>query len=167
MEQRAALYRLSILMDSLGVDAESFTEFWEWALSEHLVADLSASPQMTTAFFEAPDALARFCDILCHRTGRNWSFEDCTALFLRVREEKQEHFRTAIPYEERMRLLLTKPLECHVCGRKPPEVKLHIDHIVPVSKGGGNQADNLQFLCAQHNLKKSNRMEVSRWLRLS
>lgn len=35
--------------------------------------------------------------------------------------------------------------------------ELHADHILPVSKGGLTTLDNLQTLCAQHNLSKGNR----------
>jgi 5-methylcytosine-specific restriction endonuclease McrA len=46
---------------------------------------------------------------------------------------------------------------CAACGRTPLEhgVVLHVDHIVPVSQGGGNERDNLQALCWACNMGKS------------
>jgi len=44
---------------------------------------------------------------------------------------------------------------CKVCGRTPPEVKLHVDHVVPVALGGGNEPSNLQTLCSDCNGGKS------------
>ena len=41
------------------------------------------------------------------------------------------------------------------CGSK---FKLEIDHITPVSRGGGTQRENLQLLCSNHNRYKGNRM---------
>lgn len=42
--------------------------------------------------------------------------------------------------------------KCVVCGAAD---KLHFDHIVPISKGGtSSTADNIQLLCARHNLVK-------------
>lgn len=35
---------------------------------------------------------------------------------------------------------------------------LHIDHIIPILKGGTNDESNLQTLCRTHNLKKSNKL---------
>ena len=29
---------------------------------------------------------------------------------------------------------------CRYCGRSPPDVKLHVDHIHPQARGGGNEA---------------------------
>lgn len=44
---------------------------------------------------------------------------------------------------------------CH-CGRNQYQVKLEIDHIKPISKGGKSEYDNLQTLCEECNKKKGN-----------
>jgi 5-methylcytosine-specific restriction endonuclease McrA len=36
--------------------------------------------------------------------------------------------------------------------------ELHFDHIIPVSRGGSNYADNIQLLCRTCNLAKSDRI---------
>lgn len=47
---------------------------------------------------------------------------------------------------------------CQICGRYMPDgFGLHIDHIVPISKGGRSVPENLQVLCAKCNLSKSNK----------
>ena len=49
---------------------------------------------------------------------------------------------------------------CVKCGAKPADLsELHMDHIVPISKGGLTIWDNLQTLCAECNLKKGNKIE--------
>jgi len=51
---------------------------------------------------------------------------------------------------------------CNHCGRSPArdvEVILNIDHIIPWSKGGETRLDNLQTLCQDCNLGKSNLRE--------
>jgi hypothetical protein len=44
---------------------------------------------------------------------------------------------------------------CVRCGSKE---KLHFDHVIPVAKGGGNSAVNIQLLCEICNLKKSDKI---------
>lgn len=44
---------------------------------------------------------------------------------------------------------------CQICGKyMPDEVGLHIDHIVPVAKGGKTVSSNLQVLCSKCNSSK-------------
>lgn len=61
----------------------------------------------------------------------------------------------------KMRFLVMKRdnFKCCLCGRSPattPGLELHIDHIKPWSKGGETTIDNLQTLCSDCNLGKSN-----------
>lgn len=44
---------------------------------------------------------------------------------------------------------------CQYCGRRPPQVLLEVDHVIPVSKGGGNGEENLVTACADCNSGKS------------
>ena len=47
---------------------------------------------------------------------------------------------------------------CVRCGRgREDGVKLHVDHIVPVSRGGKSVMGNLQTLCEDCNCGKGNR----------
>jgi len=46
---------------------------------------------------------------------------------------------------------------CVICGSKD---NLHFDHIIPYSKGGSSlKAENIQVLCARHNLAKRDNIE--------
>ena len=41
---------------------------------------------------------------------------------------------------------------CQICGKyMPDKVGLHIDHIVPIAKGGKTVPSNLQVLCSRCN----------------
>ena len=47
---------------------------------------------------------------------------------------------------------------CVLCGSSSGDgVRLEVDHIIPRTKGGGNEPENLQTLCAPCNRGKSNR----------
>jgi hypothetical protein len=45
--------------------------------------------------------------------------------------------------------------QCKYCGKAPPEVKLVIDHVVPVSGGGKSRLDNLATSCQACNAGKA------------
>lgn len=47
---------------------------------------------------------------------------------------------------------------CQYCGKQPPDVVLHVDHIHPFSKGGSDDMDNLVTSCSDCNLGKSDRI---------
>lgn len=47
---------------------------------------------------------------------------------------------------------------CLACNRSEPEVKISVDHVVPLSLGGGNTIDNLQPLCRSCNSVKGARI---------
>lgn len=47
---------------------------------------------------------------------------------------------------------------CQYCGQKPPNVVLHVDHIHPKSKGGGDEELNLITSCQSCNLGKKDKI---------
>ena len=58
----------------------------------------------------------------------------------------------------RYQVLKRDNFKCCACGASPakdPSVELHIDHIIPWSKGGESTLENLQTLCSKCNIGKS------------
>lgn len=59
----------------------------------------------------------------------------------------------------RFQILMRDGFTCKKCGRSPINemgVKLHVDHIIPWSKGGETIPENLETKCEQCNLGKGN-----------
>ncbi|MEK7534295.1 MAG: HNH endonuclease [Patescibacteria group bacterium] len=92
--------------------------------------------------------------------------EDDNAAWL-VTEDQQktkikyvpENNRT-IPLGIRLEVLARDNFRCVYCGKNPSTdlgTKLHVDHITPFSKGGKTNLENLQTLCSDCNLGKSNK----------
>jgi hypothetical protein len=85
---------------------------------------------------------------------------------LRLVEGEQEALRQEPAGLEHDRLIPTSVKQfvwkrdkgkCVKCGRQD---NLHFDHIIPYSKGGSSLvAENIQLLCASHNLAKRDRIE--------
>jgi len=49
-------------------------------------------------------------------------------------------------------------VRCYLCGSSIPLGERHVDHIIPLSKGGEHRPSNLAIACASCNLSKSNKM---------
>jgi hypothetical protein len=64
--------------------------------------------------------------------------------------------RRNVNSKTRVRILDRDNRTCQICGRKPPSVKLVVDHRIPVEKGGSNDDSNLWTLCEDCNRGKSN-----------
>lgn len=65
--------------------------------------------------------------------------------------------RRVIPTSVKLEVWKRDDGKCAMCGSTD---ELHFDHIIPFSKGGTSlKADNVQLLCARHNLEKRDRIE--------
>jgi hypothetical protein len=56
----------------------------------------------------------------------------------------------------RFRIFTRDNFACQYCGRRAPDVELHVDHREPRSRGGTNNPTNLVTACVDCNLGKSN-----------
>jgi len=77
--------------------------------------------------------------------------------YLVIRREKDQPGeildRTrSIPQDVKISVAVRDRGRCVYCGSNR---KLHYDHVYPYSKGGSNDVDNLQLLCQDCNLRKS------------
>ena len=62
-----------------------------------------------------------------------------------------------IPSDVKLEVWKRDKGQCVQCGSTD---NLHFDHVLPFSKGGTLlTAENVQLLCARHNLQKSARIE--------
>ena len=65
--------------------------------------------------------------------------------------------RRIIPTSVKLEVWKRDGGKCVRCGATD---ELHFDHVIPFSRGGTSlKADNVQLLCARHNLEKSDRIE--------
>lgn len=65
--------------------------------------------------------------------------------------------RKAVKKTTRFEVFKRDSFMCQYCGRKSPDVILEIEHIHPVSKGGGNDIVNLLTACVDCNRGKSDK----------
>ena len=71
--------------------------------------------------------------------------------------------RREISERQRFRILVRDGFRCGVCGASPLTqrgIELHVDHVLPWSKGGETTDDNLETKCKRCNLGKGNAFDV-------
>ena len=70
--------------------------------------------------------------------------------------------RTAIPVRTRDAVFARDSARCTFVGsdgkRCDETIRLQVDHIKPVARGGTNDISNLRLLCAQHNRLQAERI---------
>ncbi len=85
---------------------------------------------------------------------------------IKVQLEKRRSYKHKVSFmpHERIEILERDNWKCQICGCLVhdeiinDELKANIDHIIPISKGGNSEINNLQVLCRTCNLSKSNRI---------
>ena len=106
----------------------------------------------------------RFFEMECLDCGHKYMANGCD-IWLRkcpkcgVKKSSNKKISTRVISDKlRYQVLKRDNFKCCACGASPakdPSVELHIDHIIPWSKGGETTIDNLQTLCSRCNLGKS------------
>lgn len=73
----------------------------------------------------------------------------------RLKKHPEKHTGQSSYLRLRFEILSRDNFTCQYCGRKAPDVILHIDHIQPLSKGGSSSKNNLTTACQECNYGKS------------
>ena len=159
------------LLDRLGIEKtrinEHLTKEEIFCIIEKLWITLQRQPNMRE--FESITHHTR--KIIISNFGK-WS--DCLKQFIEWENKKETknnidlmtNIKHKTPREPskslRYDVLTRDNYKCVICGRSTatdPKIKLHIDHIIPYSLGGETILDNLQTLCSDCNLGKSNKKD--------
>lgn len=71
----------------------------------------------------------------------------------RTNRKRDRHTRD-VSIKTRFLVLRRDGFACTYCGRRPPDVELHVDHVIAYSKDGANDPANYTTACADCNLGK-------------
>lgn len=121
-----------------GADDE---EFEDWKFNQHLLGE----------------PLTKFVDDLTQQKQLgNIHVKEIKVILMYNTPVKAKRKRSGVPRGIRHEVFKRDNYTCVECGaRKEDGATLHVDHIIPVSKGGTDELDNLQTLCSDCNLNKS------------
>ena len=70
--------------------------------------------------------------------------------------------RKSLKPSARFAILKRDGFTCQYCGARAPSVRLEVDHIFPLSKGGSNDPANLKTACWDCNRGKSDNSHIHR-----
>lgn len=80
-----------------------------------------------------------------------------TAVDSKRKEQQDLDHNRMIPTLVKLAVWKRDKGQCKICGKRN---NLHFDHIIPFSRGGASLvAENIQLLCARHNLAKKDKIE--------
>ena len=146
-----SIERIRHLCSLAGIDYVEFLEETETELKNRVKSLLTPNE----IWFREGKSFERYWKFLEQMTKHEWKYEDVDYWYKFVRDPSET--REDIPPSLRYKVLIRDKSICQRCGKKAPNVELEIDHILPWDCGGPTVADNLQTLCTECNIGKSNK----------
>ena len=90
------------------------------------------------------------------RSGRRCYCRFCTAALNAVRRTAAHRFTAG----DIFRQYRAQGGRCFYCGRRLRDMRFHVDHRIPISRGGSNKPENLACACARCNIAKGGLTEA-------
>lgn len=90
-------------------------------------------------------------------TSKFPSKEESNRYYSKIRRARLKGAAGSFTYREWTELKKKYNNTCPMCKKKEPEIKLTIDHKIPISRGGSNYIENIQPLCERCNSVKNNK----------
>ena len=95
------------------------------------------------------------CGVCAERVANLFNFAHSGRWLTYPNEMGARSLRIAMPAQIRWDILRAAKFTCQACGETARP--MHIDHIIPLAKGGSNEIENLQCLCDRCNMAKGAR----------
>lgn len=129
---------------------KKFSEKWRRNLSEsHKGKHLSEEGKKKVRDFQR--SLGEKHHLYKHGLTKNKAYRDSQKRGWLKRRKLADGFYSEEDWEN---LKARYNWTCPCCQKREPEIKLTVDHIIPLSSGGSNNIENLQPLCRSCNCRK-------------
>lgn len=151
------LDEISVLARQLRLDTSLVYREICWALGEERINQLTPAKDQFCEWKRSADGLTRFWSFANGKLGCQLQQEDihdiwdCIDLTLRTSQ------RRPFSFQDYLMIAVHSDQCCDICKKRPPDVRLDIDHILPTACGGSNLPFNLRFLCEKHNRARGKR----------
>ncbi len=148
---------ISVLAQQLRLDTSLLYKEILWALGEERINRVTPTEVQFREWKRNNDGLMHFWSFANQRLDCTLDQEDAHDMWECIDLTLRTHERRAFSFQDYLMIAVHSDQSCAVCRRRPPEVDLEIDHILPVSRGGTEAVNNLRFLCELHNRSRGNR----------
>ncbi len=143
----------------VGVTTERFRDYENILIKNNMLVPETQISAVCKLSYSSPKGRNRYSSEM------QYTLDDLKWLSKRIYEQKE--YRSTAAWERaqmtptlRYRILQRDGFRCQLCGLSAGDgVKLHVDHIVPVSKGGKTIESNLRTLCDRCNQGKGSRYD--------
>ena len=122
-----------------------------------LMSKLSATPPEAVIFLKKDNLLQRRLKYIQEKFNLSKFTEIKKGPNKNYFNQKNNSKRNPIDSRLRHEVFKRDNYRCKECGATRDETTLHVDHILPVSQSGTDELVNLQTLCQDCNLAKSNK----------
>lgn len=155
------------LVHQLGLDLKLIFHEIQWSLGEERINRVTPSYEKFREWERKRDGLHQFWHFANSKLNTTLSQEEIVDIWNCVDLTLNARKRRPFTFQDYLMIAVRSDQQCEICHKRPPEVTLEIDHILPVSKGGSETLLNLRFLCQHHNRSRGNRFRwADIWRRL-
>lgn len=146
-------------VETLKIPLKKYHEYEEELVSDELLTPTTTIVFICQAMYVSPKGRNSYSG------KKTYTVEDLQAHKRHIEElEKQKetkaYQRKAMTQSLRYDIMKRDNFRCVLCGRGAEDgVKLHVDHIIPVSKGGKTVPSNLRTLCEDCNFGKRDKYD--------
>lgn len=147
---------VTALARQLSLDMSLLQQEVYWALGEERINRVLPSEQQFLEWKRGSDGLMQFWAFANERLGCELTQEEVHDIWECIDLTLRTHQRRQFQFQDYLMIAVRSDQCCEICRKRPPEVKLDIDHIMPVSYVGTEGPLNLRFLCEEHNRSRGN-----------
>lgn len=146
--------------DPQQVTSRSYEGFLQW-VSEEALAELCEAAAQEMGSTEPPTTHEQRRAIMrkAHNIylERQWK-KSAAAQRDRGARHRARKLNATIEHFTRHEIIDRDHSTCHICGKQCQPENIHLDHVIPLSKGGEHSRANVKVACAPCNIRKSDTM---------
>lgn len=131
---------------------------WMFQISHKARKDIYCVESLIEAF---DDIFAPQHNCCSGGNDKKFSGTDLAKAYQKKLKAQHQKTRSYLKPSLRFKILHRDQYRCQTCGASAASgADLHVDHILPISKGGTNEESNLRALCFECNIGRGNRYDT-------